>query len=340
MGLASASHAQNQYKTEASFSFAGWSNAGPAVFALSNYVSTNSMLVRRREPPSNASPALLSRLTNQPAVIFRPISVRRGTNAHFDRFAPESLSHLVWTNFLARTNRQAALLGIADRRSRPPVFTWNTNCWIWGSRGLTACSPMNESETWPGNAPGQVAITALTRRHGYTRGHSMGGEASQGMVGAKVWFVTASNTLVTRIIKAQQTRVGGEPVRDYTVVLFDEDLPASIPPLRVAGTNVHARYPWRPDAPHPLAIIEQSKAAQAGLQPFNGLWSKGGDSGGPILIPLPGELIFIGGISTSGPGPAMQEDMDALSRRAGLDPAEYQMQHLDLSRWPAYEAGR
>ena len=323
--LAASAPGQTQFKTEASFSFGGWSNAGPAMFALSNYVSTNFIILGRRGPGTNVGAAQA-----------RPLSVRRGTNASFQRFIPESLSHLVWTNFLAHTNRETPMFAFADRKVRPPVFAWNTNCWVWGRRGLTGCSPMSKAETWKGNAPGQIAITALTRRHGYTRGHAMGGENSQCLVGVKVWFVTASNTVVERAITAQQTRFSGEPLRDYTLVIFNTDLPASIEPLRVAGTNYWGRYPWLPGTPHPMAMTEQGKTVQAGQVPFDASCTKGGDSGSPVMLPLPDELVLVGGITTSPPDRAMQEDMDALSRRAGLNPEKYQMKQLDLTRWPAY----
>lgn len=334
--------AQGQWesKTETTYSWGGWSNSGPAVFALSNYVSTNFMVLRRREPPSNANPALVARLKTLPAVEQRPVSTREGAHGYFAHFAPESLSHLLWTNFLAHTNRQTPLFAFQDRTARPPRFAWNTNSWVWGRRGLTACSPMSEAETWPGNAPGQIAITAVTRRHGYTRGHSMGGETGRAMIGVKVWFVTAGNEVIARTITGQQTRTSETSQRDYTVVLFDADLPVSLPPVRVAGSNYLTRYPWVPGTPHPMVIIEQSKTAQAGASPFSENTWKGGDSGGPIFLPLPRELVFVGGIGCSPPSEAMQADLDALSRKAGLKPEDYRMEFIELSDWPAYAPQR
>jgi hypothetical protein len=85
-----------------------------------------------------------------------------------------------------------------------------------------------------------------------------------------------------------------------------------------------------------MAMTEQGKTVQAGQVPFDASCTKGGDSGSPVMLPLPDELVFVGGITTSPPDRAMQEDMDALSRRAGLNPEKYQMEQLDLTRWPAY----
>ena len=325
---------QHEQKTETSFSFAGWSNRWPAVYAVSNQVSTNFMVVRRPQPPSNASPAVLAAIARQPAVSTRPLSTSRATNAHFHHYEPASLNHLLWTNFLMFTNRQTAMFTTVDRRARPPVFVWNTNSWVWGRRGLTACSPMSEAETWKGCGPGQIPITALTRRHGYTTGHALGSEASQSLVGVQVWFVTADHTVVARKIIGQQTRLRETSGEDYTVVLFDADLPAGVTPARVAVTNYLARYPALPGAPHPMAILEQGKTVQAGVWPFAGETWKGGDSGSPVFLPLPEELVFVGGTASSPPGPRLQADMDVLSRRAGLAPAAYAMQFVDLSRWP------
>ena len=57
---------------------------------------------------------------------------------------------------------------------------------MWGMTGLTALSPC-----WSGEgSPGQVPITALTRRHGYARGHDMGPQGfSKAHAGQKVWFL-------------------------------------------------------------------------------------------------------------------------------------------------------
>jgi hypothetical protein len=54
------------------------------------------------------------------------------------------------------------------------------------------------------------------------------------------------------------------------------------------------------------------------------------------MLPLPGELVFFGGLTTSPPSAAMQADMDMLSRKAGLDPRRYQMQWVNLDEYPDY----
>ena len=63
---------------------------------------------------------------------------------------------------------------------------------------------------------------------------------------------------------------------------------------------------------------------------------KGGDSGSPNMLPLPGELVFWTGRTTSGASPEMQADMDTLCRLEGLDTRKYRLQWVDLSRYPKY----
>ena len=123
---------------------------------------------------------------------------------------------------------------------------------------------------------------------------------------------------------------------DYTILLFTQDLPPGIEPLRVADTKVVlSKYPYPPSPARWVTFLtEQTGNVSANCAPFVVNTWKGGDSGSPNLLPLPGELVFYAGRSTSGPSPQMQSDMDALSRSAGLDPAKYQMQWVDLSSYP------
>jgi hypothetical protein len=217
---------------------------------------------------------------------------------------------------------------------------------MWGYSGMTALSPCWEAE---GNS-GQTPITALTRRHGYSRGHSMTDYDgfTTNFTGRKVWFVTAGQTLVERrVLKAVVRTIPRGAQRDYTILLFDQDLPESIEPLRVvAFTNLITKCPFSAGAPLPIFRTEQGNGVSAGVPGFSLPTWKGGDSGSPDMLPMPpasgnvplklGELIFFGGRSTSGPSPEMQSDMDTLCRMAALDPHKYQLQWLDLSGYPSY----
>ena len=159
---------------------------------------------------------------------------------------------------------------------------------MWGMKGLTALSPCWEGE---GNS-GQVAVTALTRRHGYTRGHDMGLDGfTTNLAGRNVWFVTTKNTLAEVTVARSVVRTRGTSQRDYTILLFSQDLPPSIEPLRVmALANVMAKYPVCRGAPWPIFSTEQGGNVSAGVNGFVVNTWKGGDSGSPDMLPMPGEL--------------------------------------------------
>src|SRR6185503_1049314 len=125
--------------------------------------------------------------------------------------------------------------------------------------------------------------------------------------------------------------------RDYTIFLFKDDLPVSIQPMRViAVTNVLAQYPSRPGSPRPVFRTEQSGSVSAEVPGFTVETWKGGDSGSPDMLPMPNELVFFGGRSTSGPSAEMQSDMDELCTKQGLNPKKYQLQWVELSSYPSY----
>ena len=317
--------AQSKVETfprSSSTEFLGWLTNGPVVFQQVRLSQTNSS--------STNSP--LFRLRNRNYV---------ATNLNFVGFVPESLSHLIWTNFLARTNGRS--LRIWNERVYPSLplqayrAIWNTNCILWGMKGLTGLSPNCEADLGTGHSP----ITALTRRHGYTRGHGAGTDGiNTNGLGLKIWFLATDNRVVEMKVKQRVVRTRAYTTNsDYTIVLFDRDLPASIEPLRVMSfpqLQVYHPYPTQMGVPHPIFMTEQRGEFSTGVQPLMVDIMKGGDSGCPNFIPLPGELIFFGGRTTTGPTLEMQADMDALCRMEKLDPRKYQMQWMDLSKFPAY----
>lgn len=281
----------------------------------------------------------LSRSTNGPAV-YDTLRVTSPTgtvtNTVFNHYIPGSLNNLVWRNFVARTNGRNSVLWSV--RAHPagwpvlaPIVAWNTNCLIWGMKGLTALSPCWEGE---GNS-GQVPVTALTRRHGYTRGHGMGTEGfTTNHTVKKVWFVTTNNTIVQTTVIRAVVRTMVESKRDYTLLLFAEDLPDSIQPMRVvAATNVWAKYPDCGASPRPILRTEQGGNVGAGVPGFIVNTWKGGDSGSPDMLPMPDELAFFGGRASSGPSAEMQSDMDALCVMGRLNAKNHQLQWVDLSSY-------
>lgn len=327
----------------------GWSTNGPAVYALVRFPSPNVPL--RLPPARRLPPALVERLARTNAEAARNLQRRFDaaqpspsqpvylTNKVFDHYIPESLNNLVWTNLIAHTNGRS--LAIWSDRShpsgwpaRPPVVVWNTNGLMWGMRGLTALSPCREGE----GSSGQVPVTALTRRHGYSRGHSMGPDGFRtDWAGGKVWFVTTNNIVIEATVTRGVVRTAGGGRGDYSLVLFQKDLPLSIEPIRmVAATNLFAKYANRPGAPWPLFGTEQTGHVSTGLPELSVSTWKGGDSGSPNMLPLPNELVFYSGRSTSSPSPEMQADMNALCALEGLKADNYQLQWVDLSAFPSY----
>jgi len=285
---------------------------------------------------------ILGWTTNGPAVyatVQLSSSAGAVTNTIFHHYVPESLNNRVWTNFIAHTNGRNVRIWSA--RSHPPgwpkkapIVTWNTNCLMWGRSGLTALSPCWQDE----NSGGQIPITALTKRHGYTRGHGMGLDGfTKNFAGRKVWFLTTNNIIVQTTVTRAVVRTVGQSRRDYTILLFKDDLPASIQPMRVISlTNVLAQYPGRSGSPQPFFRTEQLGSVSAGVPGFTVETWKGGDSGSPDMLPMPDELVFFGGRSTSGPSAEMQADMDELCTLQGLNPKKYQLQWVDLSSYPSY----
>jgi hypothetical protein len=327
----------------ASAPFSGWLTNGPAVYRT--FVQGTQVVPGPRSsfpmPHTDLPPDV-----RRAMVVFRAglnVTVVTNLSRSFDHFLPESLNNVVWTNFIAHTNgRNTVVWNVRSHPdgwpNRPPVVQWNPNGLMTGMRGLTALSPCWQEE----GSPGQVPITALTRRHGYTRGHDMGPDhIGAGFAGKKVWFLTDQNSIVQTSVAGEAVRTSGGSGRDYTILLLSTDLPDSIQPMRVASqTDVlgpsPSHYPLCPGAPTLLFKTEQSGQVSADLPGFNLNTFKGGDSGSPNMLPLPGELVFSSGRSTSGASVQMQADMDELCRQAGLDPARYQLQWVDLSAYPAY----
>lgn len=313
--------------------FVGFATNGPVVYELFRItrLMTNDMIPN----PRLATNAAYMRMFPTQYVY---------TNSVFRDFTADSMNHVIWTNYLSLTNGRDMRIWSERRHpfgwpTNPPIVSWNTNSLIYGMKGFTALSPCWDGE----GAPGQVACTALTRRHAYTRGHGTAPDGfSTNFTGRKVWFLARNDWLVEAIVKRSVTRisVGTNGVyRDYMILLFDRDLPLNITPISVTTmSEVKARYVLSMPAnyPHPIFQTEQLGFVSTGIEPLKFNTWKGGDSGSPDMLPLPNELVFYGGRSTTGPTPGMQADMDELCKQEGLDPARYQLHWADLSKYPSY----
>ena len=200
-----------------------------------------------------------------------------------------------------------------------PQLAWNPNCLLYGKSGFTAISQCNSFQ----GSRGQIPVTALTKRHGYLRGHGNGGN----QVGEKVWFCTLDNQVVEATVAASMVRWAINRY-DYGLVLFSQDLPPTVTPMLVGYTN------------QPFAVMFATVQSgrmdgncppfnfdEVSRPPFNNVdIGNGGDSGSPnMLSTWDNRLVFIDGRTTTGPCAQMQADTDDLCRRMGLDPANYQM---------------
>ncbi len=318
----------------------GWETNGATIFSLTGYAKTNilpSPWSQSPIPPPTLAPEIRERLLERRTQTVAQVLLF--TNRVFRGFQPESLINRVWTNFSAHAEGRSVVIWTqrehpAGWPARPPLVRWNPNGLMWGMRGLTALSPCWEME---GN-PGQVPVTALTKRHGYARGHSMGPDGFRtNFAGKRVWFLTTNNVTVEVKVVREVVRTIGGSGRDYTILLFDRDLPDSITPLRVCTFDqILHRYAFLDGVPHPLFMTEQTGCVSASVPGYTVEVFKGGDSGSPNMLPLPGELVFYGGRTTSPPSPELQADMDELCRQQGLNPARYRLQWVDLSAYPQY----
>ncbi len=256
----------------------------------------------------------------------------------FAGFVPGSLASVIWAGF--HTNGRSTKIWDfwqlpTGWPATPPVLRWKTNNLMWGRKGMTGFSQVSEGM----GSFGQGTITALTRRHGYLRGHDMGPTGLHPeKIGLRVWFCTRYNQVIERKVKLLLTRGRDVPKQgDYSIVLFDADLPPGIEPMRVADEQKVSRKYLFGDLIHkPFFMPLQEGFISAGIVPGFGVPWRGGDSGAPRILPLPDELVFFGGLTTSPPSQEMQADMDMLSRQAGLDPRKYQMRWLNLDAYPDF----
>jgi len=205
---------------------------------------------------------------------------------------------------------------------------------VYGLAGFTAISQCSEFE----GAPGQVPVTLVTRRHGFLRGHGVGsvGLQTNGLAGQRVWFCTASNTVVQMTIAAHFVRL--VDLYDYSLVIFTQDVPDSITPISVISVADFEIYYYNtPEIPFLTLGTEQEGHCATGgdpIPPFIYPLFKGGDSGSPNMLPSPdNKLIMFSGRGVSGFSPQVQADIDTLSLYLGLNTNNYHLRWYDLGPW-------
>ena len=261
----------------------------------------------------------------------------------------DSSALAVATHWITYTNGEdCTLWDQRDTNNYPPTLPtlkWHTNSLLYGKIGFTAIS---QRDDWNWAYPGQLPVTALTRRHGYMRGHGTVGTTNNvpfagyntNYNGQNVYFCTSNNTVVTATVTNAYTRCWGTDGYDWTILIFSADLPSSIQPMEVSYTNpvsfsvvfnteqggyMSANNPPFPN-PSPQSNPSYSADTNA-FRPFNLVTTfKGGDSGSPIMVPWTDDyLVFLGGDTTSAPGYQMQVDMNNLCTSVRIEGEDYQM---------------
>ncbi len=238
---------------------------------------------RASEPGTNLPVPLITNLPGQ-RVVGDVIEISN----RFAGFVPGSLANTVWTGF--HTNDRSLRMWEFWQLppgwpSKPPVLRWNTNNIMWGRKGMTAISQVVEGM----GSFGQGGLTALTRRHGYVRGHGMGPNGlDPTRVGRRVWFCTLDNQLVERKIKLLLIRSpenGG--TNDYSIILFDANLPPGIEPMRVVDlAKLRSKYSGDDFSHRPVFMALQDGFISTGIPGWTTMY-RSGDSGSPMMLPLP-----------------------------------------------------
>jgi hypothetical protein len=259
-------------------------------------------------------------------------TVSNGWVGIVDQSAMDVANH--WATY---TNSKTCSLWSSRPTTDPPTgLAWDTTCLLYGKTGFTAISQCSQF------APrGQMPVTLLTPRHGYTRGHGAGTpdnepfhDLNSHFNGSNVYFCTASGTLVTATVTNAYTRCWGSDGLDYTILIFNAGLPPTIQPMEVTYSPptyysvvfntaqsgyMTANHPpfWGSYAP--FGISPPIVAAPDAFPPFNQYPTfLADDSGSPSMVPETDDvLVFLYGDTTTGPCPQMQTDMDTLSTSVG-----------------------
>jgi hypothetical protein len=262
---------------------------------------------------------------------------------------PPTLEAALWSAFVAATNGQSSHYEFnpSSLGGSPSNVTWNVSSPMFGQRGFTGFSLESNFSIYGGGAQWGVPVTAVTRRHVYIRGHSNG--ATNGALDTvnfhnePINFLTSSNTIVQAyaIAAFREYYAPGRTPADECLLVLSNDLPDSIQPVAMVDPTAYAAKValnpigfWPGFEPR-LGTDQLNLVATLNMAYWNPNQSMyvGGDSGSPDFFILNGAIYMIAGRTTSGWSAQMQADCDALSRYAGLDPANYQIQLLDLTQF-------
>ena len=249
-------------------------------------------------------------------------------------------SFLTWSNYVAGSLASVCLSNLFTLTNARPsdlIYTnagasgwaWNTNCFLFGVTGFSGLSQVSAS----GGTLGK--FTAITRRHAYTAGHTANG--------GRVYFVgrdgstNAADTLA-RVILGPVVTNG--VYQDYCLVIFSNDLPATVEPVKLAYESVvNAKLPVvQPSSSAPVPYIETCQHGYVGsvscVIGSGHAMHQGGDSGNPRFLILSNCIVNFGGTSGSLLSSNFLADLNALTVAAGLSTNDYQPEIWGLSNYP------
>lgn len=275
----------------------------------------------------------------------------------FSSYALDSFNYNLHTNVASRTNGRTmqmwatkpATFAARNTAVRNPLF------YLKDAVGYSAVS-----QCWEGQgSAGQLALTALTRRHVYARGHAFGaadggGVTNSGVAGQQVAFVSSDGTVVTATLGRKITHWGQVGYGDYSIIELTADLPISIDVMPVIISEYSGYLPYSPTnypthqvlmtvPNNALLFVHQDGRVGSTIPGFRTQESGefpqlfGGDSGSPNMLLIGNELVFYSGRTTTGASAAMQADIDYLCTSDGLNPALYQLTTRTLSAFPLYQ---
>jgi len=285
-----------------------------------------------------------------------PATTEKAGPALVTNSALTALRLAVWTNFIAHTNGKSMdeyEYNPPQGRYTPPVRSRrNTNCLTFNSEGFTGVTLENEySGQGASGGQGQVQGTLITRRHCVFRGHGFSDRAwalgirSNPPVGnQRVWFMTASNTLV-EMVTAGIIGTAGEGKGDWTLAIFTKDVPDSIEVLPLVRTSDYKQY-LRASNSYPAITVYECQHKKTAIEvnpffqmPFSHDHYIGGDSGSADCMLLPSatgrrfKLALIGGRGCLFQTNYFFQALDALTVWRGLNTNRYQPTFVDLSRY-------
>lgn len=254
-------------------------------------------------------------------------------------YPAQSLGYALETNYFARTNAIGNYNPATDQpwtgyvwgNTNIARYRLNTNSVLYGKQGATSISVAQFGGT-------VNRLCLVTPRHAVGLAHY--GTPSAGSL---VWFMGTNGAVHGMTTSHAFASDLGEQLE---VVTFTQDVPADVQPARVIGplTNawqfIQSFFPPAPAISRQLAICQHGYVGVCGQpHPGGAVCGQGGDSGSTGFIMLGDELLYTG-VFSSKPSPFMQQKINELTLRLGLQTNDYQMRIFNLTNYPKWnEAG-